>query len=172
MNELLDGEIYRISLGFEGKNLSNYRIVPLHLYDFLFSYDFSENLGNISFRASRDMFLDYMDIEVPTIYDNETVRFFLVRNNTQRELNGSLWKLSSYNSISRDLTRIYLEKRLELADNDIIIVLFKCNIKPKARFNFVIDEGVTLHRKSQIGNIVFKLGDKYQCNSPCIYGTQ
>ncbi len=165
MNENLDGQLYTTNINIKAFDEDGNQKPNLTIEAFIFYYDFTEQEGNISFKAKN---LSYtIDIGFPRSIKNESLEIICVRNKTENQCTKGKTKVknntyTNYNYSILSINDIILEK------DDLIIIKFKSEMTPKGKFNFIIDTNTKLREDSD-GNIHLKLGDEHQCISPCIY---
>lgn len=175
LNENLDGKIYMIQISIDARDLNKNPIKPLYLQPFLFYYDFSSQEGNISFRINHDLYFENINLIIPGITENDTLSIYVLKNNSKIELtqeedyNHYLLSRSSFTEAKSHLS---INPSRKFEKSDVFVIQFKSDIIPKAVFNFVNQRAgnLVLYEAGDDGNINFKLGEKYQCLSPCVYG--
>ncbi len=177
INEILEGKMYMIEIAMDAKDLAGEKINPLYIQDFLFYYDFSSQEGNISFRIPHDLYFENLNLIFPVITNNKYLEVFVIRADSKipleldRDYEHYKYNSTTFSEASSHIS-ILPSALFQFQEKDRLVVQFRSDINPKARFNFINGQPGKLFLykpdKGQ-GNINFRLGRKYQCLSPCIY---
>lgn len=174
MSEYVQGQIYNFYFRLEKAGFDSSTGNKIHIHNFVFYYDFTQNKGNISFHLdNQEWKITYIEIEFPSIIDNKTLIVYKLKDGNKSILSPRRRTYNTYSRYSKiNRTVIQLENFEKNFSNETIVIEFQSNLLPNGRFYFYNYENNFLHHSSEFGNIHLVLGDKYECIGSCIYDLQ
>ncbi|MBR9701867.1 hypothetical protein GOV13_03010 [Candidatus Pacearchaeota archaeon] len=170
LNENLEGQLYEFNFNLKVPDITEYPKKIVHLQNYSFYYDFTQNTGRISFYVGYDNWvIRDIDIYFPSVVDNTTIKINKIKNGNEEELSYKWFTQEYYGRMKGDSTRLYIYEFDSPFNRETINIDFKSDLKPKGRFSFWHQNDTGLHTTSGEGNVRFILGDDYECRGGCIY---
>lgn len=146
----------------------------IHLHNFVFYYDFSQNKGDVSFDLNnKNWSLAYIGIEFPSVVDNKTnpIKIYTTKNGIKTDVIANITTPENYREVSEiNYTYLTISKFKRTFNDEKFVIEFKLDdLQPKGRFVFYNSPRDFLHANTKRGNVNFVLGDDYECTDGCVY---
>lgn len=172
LNKYMEGNLYIFEFGLDTQEFVDDGINEIHINDFSFYYDFTENKGNISFDLGQRIWsLGSIRIRFPSVIQNKTLAVYSTKNGNNTEIDNSYFKI--YEGYSETSGTRYTTLKIYNPDRtfngDKLIVEFNSDLKPSGLFSFWDSINNDLNPNNNQGNVNFVLGDDYECIGNCIY---
>lgn len=173
LNEYMEGNLYIFEFGlstqdFDDDNGTN----KIHIQDFSFYYDFTEDKGRISFDLGQGNWsLGYISIRFPSVIQNKTLDVYSIKNGANTNIDNSYFKIREvYIETSRTrYTTLHINNPDRTFNNETFVVEFNSDLKPSGSFSFVNNANDNINPNNEQGNVNFVLGDDYECIGNCVY---
>lgn len=174
LTEHLEGNMYNFDFDLMTRDYNYSSNDKIHLHNFVFYYDFSQNKGDISFDLNnKNWSLAYIDIEFPSVVDNKTIKIYTTKNGIKTDVIANIKTRENYREVSEiNYTYLEISKFKRTFNDDKFVIEFKSDLQPKGRFGFYNSPRDFLHANSKQGNVNFVLGDDYECTGGCVYNLQ
>ena len=173
LNEYMEGNLYIFEFGlstqdFDDDNGTN----KIHIQDFSFYYDFTDDKGRISFDLGQGNWsLGYISIRFPSVIQNKTLDVYSIKNGANTNIDNSYFKIREvYIETSRTrYTTLHINSPDRTFNNETFVVEFNSDLKPSGSFSFVNNANDNINPNNEQGNVNFVLGDDYECIGNCVY---
>ena len=173
LNEYMEGNLYIFEFGLSTQDFDDDNgTIKIHINDFSFYYDFTENKGRISFDlGDSNWSLGYISIRFPSVIPNETLDVYSVKNGDDIDIDNSYFKIhETYSETSGTrYTTLYISSPDRTFNNETFVVEFNSILKPSGSFSFNNNINNNINPNHDQGNVNFVLGDDYECIGNCIY---
>lgn len=174
LNEHLEGNMYNFDFDLMTLDYNYSSTDKIHLHNFVFYYDFSQNKGDVSFDLNnKNWSLAYIGIEFPSVVDNKTIKIYTTKNGLKTDVIANITTCENYREVSEiDYTYLQISKFKRTFNDEKFVIEFKSDLQPKGRFGFYNSPRDFLHANTKRGNVNFVLGDDYECTGDCVYNLQ
>jgi len=168
LNEYMEGKRYDLEFYLITSDFNSSSGEVIHINGFVFYYDFTQNRGNISFDLHKNWSIDYIQINFPSVVDNDSLKIFTTKNGDKLNINltKDYCKGCGY-FMGHNYTYLTLSDFERTFYDETFVIEFGSDLKPKGRFGFYNPDKNFLH--SSVVNVNFVLGDDYECRGTCVY---